>query len=291
MNPQSKSSTSSTTFAWSPCNHMLRRSEKNREVLWKLEPAIYLTHPRDGGPIPKVKVSIDTEKALEHTSDMEWSWHKSWNIPIITVRLEVKDPNTGEELLCPRNLYAELIACKIVMDDGKTPILHDVGLRGETKQEIQNGYVYFSGIKFASTSYNNEGMKFHLVITVYIEESERDEAPRSMVSYISPAIFVDSRKTSKAMPTEVENKTYNYFEPFSPEKIENRFIKKENKKRIGSEIEINGDVDGLLNYLTAPNIRNKIRHPIFLVLKFSQAVSIYYNIEKLQIYLLRLIPS
>jgi len=36
----------------------------------------------------------------------------------------------------------------------------------------------------------------------------------------------------------------------------------------------------LINYFSAPNIRNKIRHPIFLALKFPDAVKLYYNPKK-----------
>jgi len=34
---------------------------------------------------------------------------------------------------------------------------------------------------------------------------------------------------------------------------------------------------GLYNYFTAPNIRHKVKHPIFLIIKFTQCVSLYYN--------------
>jgi hypothetical protein len=41
------------------------------------------------------------------------------------------------------------------------------------------------------------------------------------------------------------------------------------------------DIYGLVNYFSAPNIRNKIRHPIFLALKFHECVKIYYNPKKI----------
>lgn len=40
---------------------------------------------------------------------------------------------------------------------------------------------------------------------------------------------------------------------------------------------INNDIDGLFNYLTAPNIRHKVKHPLFLCQKFSNAFKILYN--------------
>ena len=47
-----------------------------------------------------------------------------------------------------------------------------------------------------------------------------------------------------------------------------------------NEEKITSDILGLVNYFSAPNIRNKIRHPLFLALKFSECVSIYFNPKK-----------
>jgi hypothetical protein len=46
--------------------------------------------------------------------------------------------------------------------------LIDVGIRGESKMEMIDGQVYFSAIKFSSTTYNNEGINFNLLIVLYI---------------------------------------------------------------------------------------------------------------------------
>ena len=48
--------------------------------------------------------------------------------------------------------------------------LVDVGIRGESKMEMIDGQVYFSAIKFSSTTYNNEGVNFNLLIVLYINE-------------------------------------------------------------------------------------------------------------------------
>lgn len=47
------------------------------------------------------------------------------------------------------------------------------------------------------------------------------------------------------------------------------------------EIEIKNDSEGFYNYLTAPNIRHKVKHPLFLAIRFSNCASIYYNTEKM----------
>lgn len=68
-----------------------------------------------------------------------------------------------------------------------------------------------------------------------------------------------------------------YVEPFSPDCLEKMFIKRENKKKNDTEIKIFNDQEGFFNYLTAPNIRHKVKHPVFLALKFYSVVKLFYN--------------
>lgn len=68
-----------------------------------------------------------------------------------------------------------------------------------------------------------------------------------------------------------------FVEPFQPDNLDKPYIKRENKKKSDTEIKINNDAEGLFNYLTAPNIRHKVKHPLFLCLKFSSTVKLYYN--------------
>jgi len=42
---------------------------------------------------------------------------------------------------------------------------------------------------------------------------------------------------------------------------------------------IEDNLGGLCHYFTAPNIRNKIKHPIFLTYRFSSCVKLYYNTD------------
>jgi len=41
--------------------------------------------------------------------------------------------------------------------------------------------------------------------------------------------------------------------------------------------EIDNSFDGLRNYLSALNIRNKCKHPLFLVLRFNSCVGLWYD--------------
>lgn len=53
------------------------------------------------------------------------------------------------------------------------------------------------------------------------------------------------------------------------------------KRKKNEEEEITNDSDGFVNYFSAPNIRNKIKNPIFLAYRFSNFISLYYNTVKI----------
>lgn len=74
-----------------------------------------------------------------------------------------------------------------------------------------------------------------------------------------------------------QDKNINQNEPFAPEDLEKIYIKRENKKKCDIGIDISKDADGFMNYFSAPNIRNKIKHPLFLAIRFPECVKIYYN--------------
>jgi hypothetical protein len=70
-------------------------------------------------------------------------------------------------------MKAQMFAVKRNSDDKNDRlILTDVGIRGDSKMEMIDGQVYFSAMKFSSTTYNNEGMNFNLLIVLYINEEE-----------------------------------------------------------------------------------------------------------------------
>ena len=61
-----------------------------KSVQWQLAPSILLTNPSSTNSDPNVRLFIDTEKSLSYAPDLGWNWHKSWNLPNISIRLEVK---------------------------------------------------------------------------------------------------------------------------------------------------------------------------------------------------------
>jgi len=56
-----------------------------------------------------------------------------------------------------------------------------------------------------------------------------------------------------------------------------KYVKRVNKGNKMIETVIGNNFQGLCDYFAAPNIRRKIRHPIFLAIKFSECVKFFYN--------------
>jgi hypothetical protein len=92
-----------------------------------------------------------------------------------------------------------MFAVKAVVDFSNNFYLVDVGLKGVSKVPIHTGHAFFSALKFTSTSYNNEGVKFHLLVVLYLldDDHEKTSIPKILNSIISPPIFVDSRKSAR----------------------------------------------------------------------------------------------
>lgn len=96
---------------WVVCKYNLRHENEGKPVIWNMKPTIVLSHPSQGVngvdyPDPLVKLFIDTEKSLQFSPEVGWNWHKSWNIPNISVRLDITSKtNSNEHYLCPKNLY------------------------------------------------------------------------------------------------------------------------------------------------------------------------------------------
>ena len=61
---------------------------------------------------------------------------------------------------------------------------------------VVDGQATFTDLKFDTTSYNNDGVKFHLVLIVYINDGQQ-RRNKILYSRISPSIFVDSRKSAR----------------------------------------------------------------------------------------------
>ena len=61
------------------------------------------------------------------------------------------------------------------LDFPNQPQFISVGISGKTEQTLKNGKCSFSGLKFTSTSYNNERSFFFLVAIVYKDSPKQEE--------------------------------------------------------------------------------------------------------------------
>eukprot|EP01017_Pseudomicrothorax_dubius_P049828 TRINITY_DN9325_c0_g1_i4.p1 TRINITY_DN9325_c0_g1~~TRINITY_DN9325_c0_g1_i4.p1 ORF type:complete len:315 (-),score=32.05 TRINITY_DN9325_c0_g1_i4:48-992(-) len=265
-------------WTWTSVDCALRFEKEGKQVSWNLSPSISLGSRGEGAPEPEVRVEIEMDKKLLLTSSNEWHWHKSWNLPTFTVRLQARDPRTGEYLLPPSGLQAQIYAVKTVGESPDEMYLSSVGIRGESVVEMKEHEVSLPLLKFATTSYNNDGSHFRLVVVLYMDVGEDAAQPSILWSRISPPIFVDSRNNHCDSSTKRRGGAI--FDAFPPELLSRPFFKRKCVEGVSNEVAIGSDLTGLVNFFTAPNIRQKCRHPLFLVLRFPQALSLYYNSEK-----------
>lgn len=94
-------------------------------------------------------------------------------------------------------------------------------------------------------------------------------------SIISPEIFVDSRKYARFHNFSVLQNSFT--ELFNYQFFDSIIIKRETKNKTLKIIKIENSITGFINYFTASNIRNKIKHPIFLALRFSSLVKLFVD--------------
>ena len=111
------------------------------------------------------------------------------------MKVEAYEPNTKKQLKLPNFLRTKIYAVKTFINHCTNQLqLIDVGLRGVSDHLISQGRAFFNGIKFASTSYNNEGVKFYLIVIIYIADGDDKLV---VCTNVSPSIYVDSRKNNK----------------------------------------------------------------------------------------------
>lgn len=61
--------------------------------------------------------------------------------------------------------------------------------------------------------------------------------------------------------------------------MDKKFVKRESKRKYNSDEPIDNNIEGLSNFFSAPNIRHKVKHPLFLAIKFCACVKIYFNVN------------
>ncbi|EGR31832.1 hypothetical protein IMG5_101460 [Ichthyophthirius multifiliis] len=219
-------------------------------------------------------------KQQNPTSTILWSFKPTLSL----TDPQIFQDQNGESLNVPKNVYAFIFAVTAETKDLSNFHLIDIGLLGQTKILLEDGLATFSALKFSSTSYNNQGSKFNLVLAVGIQ-NEHDLHPKIISAKISSAVFVDSRKSARDKQSSKQsekNKTfYDFFDPC-------QFTKKLTKIKVEDKLqsceEISNDIQGFINYFTAANIRNKNMANKQKMMKVKQSKNLKKN--KLLPYLL-----
>eukprot|EP00908_Phaeocystis_cordata_P009542 Transcript_2032.p1 GENE.Transcript_2032~~Transcript_2032.p1 ORF type:complete len:541 (-),score=180.83 Transcript_2032:212-1834(-) len=243
-------------FAWSPCTYALTTPEGSWPVSSSLE------------PVPPLSVSMER---LPIAMSSGWAWHKNHQLPRLNVACSSAPPEGA-------------ILLSAVTVDVLTHAAHDAGLEGGTLQPLVNGACSFSSLTFKTTSYNLKGKPIHLMASLLVREGERLCVGASL---LSPPLLVDARKRQSKEEKSIKAESGSSgpaqpraqgqaggLLPFAPALLERKLEKVD---RESARHEIDNSLDGLRAYLSALNIRNKCKHPLFLVLRFNACVGLWYD--------------
>lgn len=250
-------------WVWLDCNYFLKYSPDKKNISYLNLTPFHKIHNMMGSvqtTLAHPKVEITMEKNIIFDNSLGWNWHKSWILPMITVRLLNHQDYDLEE----NKIFAKLFVVKAGLQETETFYLVDIGIKGENKIYLKNNVASFNNLKFASTSYNNEGLKFHLVVALFYEINNASDFSstsnlRIIESKLSPPIYVDSRKSARDnITTEIK-----IFDFFSPDLLVKPLVKRRKKEGDISEEMITNSFKGFINYYTAANIRNKVFLLIF----------------------------
>lgn len=247
-------------FAWSPCSYTLTTTEHS----WP--PTM------DARMLPP-QMSVSMER-LPIATASGWVWHKNHQLPRLNM-LCVGGQSLPEGSAC---------LMSAVTVDVLTHVARDVGLEGGTMQPLVNGACTFSSLTFKTTSYNLKGKPIHLMASLLRREGEQLCVAASL---LSPPLVVDARKrqakeskgaaapsAAPAADGAADAGGETRLLPFAPAELERKLEKVDRKS---ARHEIDNSITGLRAYLSALNIRNKCKHPLFLVLRFSACVGLWYD--------------
>ncbi|CAD8144704.1 unnamed protein product [Paramecium octaurelia] len=260
-------SISQVEFEWNPVSGVLINEENdNIQIDLKTKRK---ADPKEFGI--EIHPHVLFKKQLNYDLEVGWSWHKSWNLPEFDYIL--KDAHIYL-LASQGTVFAQVFVVKALENSSS---YKNLGIKGESKKEIIDQQANFRCLKFTTTSYNNNHKKFHLMIVLFYSSVNGETMVLS--SIISPGIFVDSRKYARFHNFSVLQNSFTELFPY--QLIDSKIIKRETKNKILKIIKIENSIIGFINYFTASNIRNKIKHPIFLALRFSSLIKLFVDQEML----------
>ncbi|CAD8114922.1 unnamed protein product [Paramecium sonneborni] len=214
-------------------------------------------------------VSISQQKEFMSDPELGWNWHKSWNLPDINYTINFKNNDTTMKEFRGGILEVQMFVIKKGLIANQYISL---GLRGNAKLALFEPSITFSGLKFGTTSYNNKYSKFNFIFV--LSYSKNDEV-QILDSQISSDVFVDSRNRTDNKNKEISQEIF--LDLFPPSLIDQIFYKRENDKQNSQFNKIDNSLQGFVNYYTSANIRNKIKHPLFMAMKFPKCIRLFIN--------------
>ncbi|KAJ1630988.1 hypothetical protein T492DRAFT_998809 [Pavlovales sp. CCMP2436] len=141
--------------------------------------------PLDDSDMSPLTMRVMCDKSLLYSEKKrQWTWHKKWTLPRFSVELLSEGA-----LLTSSGLTVHVTA--VVFNEDR---LDEVGLSGTTSVLCVGGNCSFQSLFFKSTSFNNKGASFHLLIGV-VHSPDLPDAPRKLLGcWTSSPIHVDARK-------------------------------------------------------------------------------------------------
>ncbi|KAL4484242.1 hypothetical protein ABPG72_003526 [Tetrahymena utriculariae] len=136
----------------------------------------------------------------------------------------------------------------------------------------QHGDCQIQHVRFKETSFHHHGDSFQLVIAMTNFDNQL------VSTFISSPFIVESRKKPFQERAHKEQNISTLYDPFLPSILEKQYnlggsqIESSDKSKIIGE-----DLQSLIIYFSAQNIRHKIIHPLYLLFKFPKAISLFYN--------------
>lgn len=99
----------SKEWTWMDCNLTLKRaSKKNQNQVFEILESEYTVQLEEDESETELNIEITMEKRINYEEDSGFTWHKSWNIPSIEVKISRRDLNAIKTQLGIGRVYCEI---------------------------------------------------------------------------------------------------------------------------------------------------------------------------------------
>ncbi|KAL3915007.1 MAG: hypothetical protein SGPRY_007410 [Prymnesium sp.] len=266
----------SSSFNWEGCTYALRSPEGDE---WPTLPS----RSSLGDVCSRLHIWMDRPPAVSSDSRVR-IWYKNCVLPPINVAFNA-------EGVALDSLSCRLTAVRVDVNEHAAI---DEGLQGDTLRPLVQGTCSFTSLLFKTTSYKHKGKPLHLMLTLLSRSGAAGES-NVVCNMISPPVIVNARKRQakeKSPPAmlgsawtggddakfgSAPTPSPSTLLPFAPGLLERKLEKVEKLSESASRQQIDNSIEGLRAYLSALNIRNKCKHPLFLALRFDSCVRLFYD--------------